>query len=138
MMKMKRAILVLLAALMIFTVACNGDPAPVQSGTDITVAPWEDGGKKPTEYTYAEFEALHPAHQIAFQEWFGGLDKFDEWLQKANYVEVEKPWESGGKKPSEYTYEEFEALTPGQQIAFQNSFESMDEFAQWLQSVQPQ
>lgn len=137
-MKLKQVVVLLLAALLVFSVVgCNSTPA-IETNSDIPVAPWEDGGKEPTEYTYAEFEALHPAHQIAFQEWFGDLDEFDEWLQKATFVKEENPWDGGGKKPSEYTYEEFEALTPGQQIAFQNSFESVDDFAQWLQSVQPQ
>ena len=102
--------------------------------------PWENGGKLPPEYTWAEFEALDAGQQMAFQNYFGDLDLFDEWMQNAqssnpgsdSYI----PWENGGKQPSEYTWAEFEALTPGQQMAFQNSFGSFELFDAWMQKAQ--
>lgn len=113
-----------------------------------TVIPWENGGKQPSEYTWAEFEALSAELQMAFQKSFSSIEEFDKWLQKTQLEESEQqntesdelyiPWENGGKKPSEYTYEEFEELDAGQQMAFQKSFGSIEEFDKWLQKVNPQ
>jgi len=100
------------------------------------VNPWENGGKLPSEYTYAEFEALTAAQQMAFQNWFGSFEAFDEWLSSVQENPEVIPWENGGKLPSEYTYAEFEALTAGQQMAFQNWFGSIEAFDEWLNSVQ--
>lgn len=129
---LKRIALLSVVLMLLFATACTpaGDTQATTSPN-----PWENGGKQPAEYTYEEFEKLTPAQQIAFQNSFGSLEAFDQWLQKAQYVPTELPWENGGKQPEEYTYEEFEALTPAQQIAFQNSFESMEEFDKWLKSV---
>ena len=51
-------------------------------------------------------------------------------------TKIELPWENGGKQPSEYTWEEFNDLTGPQQIKFQNSFSSSDEFEQWMFDAQ--
>lgn len=104
-------------------------PSEPEAETDL---PWKNGGKQPSSYTYAEFEALTPAQQIAFQNSFGSMEKFDQWLQKVQYEEPDLPWKNGGKQPKDYTYAEFEALTPAQQMAFQNSFGSIEAFDQWL------
>ncbi len=105
-----------------------------------TDLPWENGGKQPAEYTWAEFEALTAGQQMAFQKSFGNIEAFDAWLQKAQESESEKielPWENGGKQPAEYTWAEFEALTAGQQMAFQNSFGNIENFDKWLTAKQP-
>ena len=39
------------------------------------------------------------------------------------------------KAPQEYTYTEFEGMSPEQQIEFQNSFASMEAFDEWLQKA---
>ena len=111
------------------------------NGTDKNDMPWENGGKQPSEYTWAEFEALTAGQQMAFQQSFGSIEAFDAWMQKAQAEEsgeADLPWASGGKQPSEYTWAEFEALTGAQQMAFQNSFASIEEFDKWLTANQPQ
>ena len=109
-----------------------------QGGTESKV-PWEaDDAKKPSEYTWAEFEALSSELQMKFQNSFASIEEFDEWLQKAQDIEADKPWENGGKQPAEYTWEEFEALTPALQMAFQNSFASIDDFDAWLVANKPE
>ena len=92
----------------------------------------ENGGKQPNQYTYEEYEKLTMEERIAFQESFGSLEKFTEWLSNATSVKSGLPWENGGKQPSQYTYKEYEELTEEQQIAFQESFSSSDEFTKWL------
>ena len=71
---------------------------------------------------------------MAFQNSFESFEEFEVWMKKVNgdtseteeNIELELPWENGGKQPSEYTWEEFEALEGGQQIAFQDSFGSFE------------
>ena len=105
--------------------------------------PWEAAGaKQPADYTWAEFEALTAGQQIAFQNSFSSIEAFDEWLQEAQSAgsssEQTNPWEAeGAKQPADYTWAEFEALTAGQQMAFQNSFGSIEEFDKWLTANEP-
>lgn len=97
--------------------------------------PWEiDGAKKPSEYTWEEFQALTTAQQEAFFESFESTEAFEKWMDIAQEKDKEpNPWEvSGAKQPEEYTWEEFEALTPEQQEAFFESFESAEAFEEWM------
>ncbi|MBQ2725297.1 MAG: dockerin type I repeat-containing protein [Clostridia bacterium] len=100
--------------------------------------PWDEpGAKQPCDYTYAEYMALTGDQQMAFQNSFGSIEAFEEWLEKAQADKL--PWdEPGAKQPEEYTWEEFLNLTPDQQIAFQNSFEEADGFAKWAEKNQPE
>ena len=101
--------------------------------------PWETGGKKPSEYTLAEFNALSASQQIAFQKWFGSDENFDAWLskvEKESFTPVEVPWEKGGKSPDQYTLTEFNELTGEQQIAFQKWFGSGENFDAWMKNAQ--
>lgn len=103
--------------------------------------PWDDeGAKQPSEYTWKEFEALSGPQQIAFQNHFESIEDFDAWMQKAEYIDKNgvNPWEEpSAKQPSEYTWEEFEALNGPQQIQFQYSFNSFEDFEVWLDANQP-
>ena len=104
-------------------------------GGDVLELPWENGGKQPKDYTWAEFEALSAEQQMAFQSSFDSPDDFEVWFDNAQPV-VKMPWENGGKQPKDYTWDEFEALTAEQQMAFQNSFGSLEAFDAWLQKAQ--
>ena len=109
-----------------------------------TENPWEKpGAKQPADYTWAEFEALTGAQQMAFQKHLGEKG-FEAWLNKVQEKPedekpaAENPWEGpGAKQPKDYTWEEFEALTAAQQIAFQNYLGETD-FEAWLNRVQIQ
>ena len=99
--------------------------------------PWEKpGAKQPQDYTWEEFAALTVNQQMAFQNYLGEAG-FEAWLKKVQ-GELEKyPWETpGAKQPADYTWEEFEALTAEQQMAFQ-TFMGADAFAAWLERVKP-
>lgn len=112
-----------------------------QSGGTAGGYPWEvPGAKQPSEYTYAEFEALTGEQQLVFQKSFTSFEAFEVWLQNAQSggTSGRYPWEfPGSKQPSQYTYAEFEALTGEQQMAFQKSFGSLDAFDSWLKRVLP-
>ena len=94
--------------------------------------PWEKAGaKQPEKYTWKELEALTPAQQMAFQEALGN-EGFEAWMNQAQTQDEVNPWDkSGAKQPEDYTWEEFEALTPAQQMAFQNDL-GPDAFDTWL------
>lgn len=99
--------------------------------------PWENGGKKPKNYTWEEFESLTPEQQIKFQNSFKKFEDFEKWMEKVQgTAEIETPWKNGGKQPKDYTWEEFEALTAEQQMAFQSSFEKSEDFEKWMEEAQ--
>ena len=144
---MKRCLIILMCivfAVSVTTVlsSCknNSDDASVADGAttdEQMVLPWEKGGKQPAQYTYEEFEALSPVLQEAFVESFESADDFREWEKNSGYVDpdasvkTELPWEKGGKKPEDYTIEEFNDLSGPQQEAFVESFGSADAFEKW-------
>ncbi len=45
--------------------------------------PWENGGKLPSEYTWAEFEALSEDAADAFSNWFDNSQDFLAWMNNA-------------------------------------------------------
>ena len=97
--------------------------------------PWEEpGAKQPADYTWADFEALTGAQQMAFQDYLGEAG-FEAWLNRVQNQTEKNPWEKpGAKQPADYTWEEFEALTAGQQMAFQK-YLGPDAFDAWLNRV---
>ncbi len=98
--------------------------------------PWDNGGKQPEDYTWEEFEALPAEQQMAFQESFGGFEEFDNWMQEATYEEIPAFSASNGKSLEDYTWEEFENMSDEDQIRFQDSFDSFEDFDKWLQNAQ--
>ena len=100
--------------------------------------PWDNGEKQPGEYTWEEYEALTEDMKRAFYESFESEAAFNEWFTKVQpEPESDFPWDNGGKQPSEYTWEEYEALTVEEQDAFFGSFNSMEEFEAWLSANLP-
>ena len=99
--------------------------------------PWNaPGAKQPADYTWAEFEALSPEHQMAFQNTLGA-EGFAAWMDQSQSQPAEYPWdERGAKQPEDYTWAEFEALSGEHQIAFQKVL-GMDAFDAWLNRVNP-
>ena len=103
--------------------------------------PWDQpGAKQPPDYTWEEFLALSAGQQHAFQFAFDSTDAFDAWLNRALSAEpeqIERPWEQpGAKQPNDYTWDEFLALSPDMQIAFQRAFGSSANFEAWMNRVQ--
>lgn len=132
-------IIVLSVILLVLPSCTNNNEATIDNAATVDQAtekplPWEIGGKQPIEYTAEEFKALSPVEQEAFAESFESVKAFEEWEKKSGYdgsQQVELPWENGGKKPSEYTFEEFEALSGPLQEAFAESFDTVEDFENW-------
>ena len=95
-------------------------------------------GKKPSEYTWEEYQKLSQKEQDDFYQWFGSKEAFEAWMEKVKPAETEPTvpaWDKA-KKPSEYTWEEFEALTDIEKESFYQWFESNEAFEEWMNSVQ--
>lgn len=95
-----------------------------------------------TEYTWEEFESLDIEQQLEFRDSFENDDAFEEWVNSVKpddtvgiTMDLNLPWENGGKSPDEYTWSEFEALDSGQQIAFQGWFNNYEAFEDWMAKV---
>ena len=114
----------------------------LQSAQSQQNAPTVDlGDKSIWDFTWTEFENMSVEEQMAFQYTFESPEDFDRWLQEAqgntgSFGEL--PWERDGRRPEDYTWAEFEALSPEHQIIFQSSFATEDGFEQWLMANLPQ
>lgn len=109
-----------------------------QSKDIIKDVPWENGGKKPWEYSWEEYVSLPNNQKDSFFDSFESAEEFNRWLEKAQNGEIESdiPWERGEKLPNEYTWEEYVALPENLKDAFFYSFETLEEFNDWLKRVQ--
>ena len=99
---------------------------------------WDDGDKKPSEYSFKEYEALSDTQKEMFFEWFTTPEAFDEWRNLAQFeAEYGKlPWLYGGKQPSEYSFKEYEDLNDAQKEMFFEWFETSDAFDKWMNIAQ--
>lgn len=101
---------------------------------------WNKPGKKPNEYSWEEYQALSYEEQDAFFLWFGSANAFEAWMEAVKPPESTEPapnWNKPGKKPSEYTWEEYQNLSQKDQDAFFLWFDSTDAFEAWMNSVKP-
>lgn len=106
--------------------------------------PWEaEGAVQPEDYTWADYNALDPQAKEVFFDAFGSVEAFDAWLQANEPQEetqaddmVQLPWLEGGKHPVEYTWEEYEALTPAQKEAFFDAFATVEDFEIWMNGAE--
>lgn len=100
-------------------------------------APQWNKVKKPSEYTWEEYQALSFQEQEAFFLWFDSTKTFEEWMESVKPVEtITSPSEwDYARKPNEYTWEEYQALSPQEQEAFYLWFSSTEAFEAWMRSV---
>ena len=108
-------------------------------GTISTVPEWKPAEKKPNEYTWEEYQKLSPEEKESFFLWFESVEAFEAWMHavKPEEEETSPVWNKPGKKPNEYTWEEYLALTYEEQGAFFQWFESEKAFEAWMDSVKP-
>lgn len=100
---------------------------------------WKLPGKKPKEYTWAEYQALSPQDQDAFYHWFSSRKAFETWMNRVKPDEndsINAIWDKPGKKPDEYTWAEYQALSPEDQELFYQWFDSMDDFEAWMEKAE--
>lgn len=99
--------------------------------------PWELGERSPDQYSLSEFKALSDSQKEMFFEWFESDEAFDKWFSIAEYEETygELPWNHGGKKPDEYTWNEFQKLSDSQQEMFFEWFDNEESFDSWMSNT---
>ena len=84
-----------------------------------------------------EYEALAEAQKEAFFESFNSVEEFERWMNNAQRENYENALtENNSKKLSEYTWDEYNALTEEQKEIFFESFESVEDFEVWLIAAQ--
>ena len=94
---------------------------------------WE---KTPQDYTWEEYLSLTPQEQEAFYGWFGSLEEFEAWMNTVKPVEtMPESWDKPGKAPNEYTWEEYQELTPEEQDLFYLWFDTRDDFEAWMEEA---
>lgn len=106
-------------------------PVPIAPTAPI----WNLPGKTPIEYTWSEYQDLSPQDQDAFYHWFDSQKRFEAWMNKAKSdvsETVSTKWDKPGKQPDEYTWTEYQALSPEEQELFYQWFASKDAFEEWL------
>lgn len=101
---------------------------------EILLYPWDIEGKLPEEYTWEEYEKLNEVEKKAFKESFLTEEQFNLWKDSVFGI-GERPWEDENKDISEYTWEEFEDLTPAQQEEFLSSFDTPEALEKWLNNA---
>ncbi len=136
-MKLTRKICLLASLALIggiLLAGCGPKAEPGPTGA----APTLSADKHPSQYTWEEYMALTEAQKEAFRNSFRSQEVFDQWMEQAQAGDGPAlPWEQGGKAPSAYSWEEFEALSGELQIAFQEAFADFEAFDAWLRANQP-
>ena len=124
----------------------NGDTVKEEFAQADPTLPTE---KRPEEYTWLEYESLTADEKDLFFESFDSPEAFGKWYNGANpqrpQMEILPEDQSetnlldtANKPIEEYTWEEFEQLTPEQQEEFFLSFVSPDAFEAWMLQAQQQ
>ena len=96
---------------------------------------WDRPGKQPDEYTWEEYQELSPEEQDAFFLWFTSVRSFETWMETVKPRETTASvvdWQNADKKPDEYTWEEYQELSPEEQDAFFLWFGSVEAFEAWM------
>lgn len=106
---------------------------------EVVIMPWDEKGKKPSAYTWQEYESLMPRQQNAFIEWFADEGDFEAWMESAKAESADSAvidWEEATKKPDSYTWIEYEALTIEQKDSFAEWFDDIYAFETWMEDAQ--
>lgn len=101
---------------------------------------WDRPGKQPDAYTWEEYQELSLEYQDAFYQWFDSQGAFEVWMNRAQSAQTTSPaliWSKPGKLPNQYTWEEYQELTPEEQDAFFLWFDSVQAFEAWMEAVKP-
>lgn len=106
--------------------------------TQPTIPAWNGSGKDPDAYTWDEYQQLTAEEQEAFYQWFGSSGAFEAWMEGVKPADTEPTvpgWNKEGKRPDEYTWAEYQQLTPEEQDAFYNWFDSREDFEAWMDAA---
>ena len=101
--------------------------------------------KNPQKITWEQYQQLSPEEQAYFPDNFENMDEYNAWYEKNNpndqksdidQTEVKIPIiDLQGKSPLEWTWEEYQELSPEEQAYFPDYFESFEEYQLWYDKV---
>lgn len=101
--------------------------------------------KDPEDFTWADYQALPMDLQALFPDYFENMDAFYAWYNRVNPngSAVEPDTEPTEEievilHPEQYTWEQYKALPPEQQMLFPDYFESYDDFKAWWERENPE
>lgn len=97
-------------------------------------------GKNPEDFTWEDYQKLTTEEQMMFPDYFESMDVYNVWYEsvKPNETEIEVfTINLKGKKPEDFTWEDYQKLTTEEQMVFPDYFESMDVHNAWYESVKP-
>lgn len=109
--------------------------------THPTLPIWNKSGKEPKDYSWEEYQSLSYEEKDAFFLWFASKEEFEAWMDAVRPVENAPTvpiWNHPEKKPVEYTWAEYQELTPQEQDAFYLWFDSQKEFEAWMNKAMSQ
>ena len=112
-------------------------------GNDLEMLSVDLGNKAPEDFTWEDYMALSPEEQAIFPDCFGSMDEFKKWFDKAqkevlmqgnttNFPKIDL----GEKKPEDFTWKDYMALSLEEQAIFPDCFGNMDEFKKWFDKAQ--
>ena len=101
-------------------------------------------GKNPADFTWEDYQNLTADQQAQLPDCFESLDAYEAWYNSVCPQEttaVDQPALEddflNGKNPADFTWEDYQKLTPAQQAQFPDFFESYDAFLRWRDQVKP-
>lgn len=120
--------------------------APTEATEPLPPPPTVDlHDKAPEDFTWEDYQDLPLEQQALFPDYFESMDAFYAWFNRVNPNGTGKetepePTENNGviEHPEQYTWEEYRALPPEQQMLFPDYFESYDDFKIWWERECPE
>ena len=89
-------------------------------------------------YSWEEYQSLSLEEQDDYFKKFDSVESFEAWMESVKPAEATEPvvkWDKPGKDPDEYTWTEYQTLTPQEQDAFFLWFGSVEAFEEWMDAV---
>ncbi len=100
--------------------------------------PWlAEGSKTPDQYSAEEYDELTELQKEAFYLWLNEHELFDSWYENAFLETQTYPWEIyGAKRPNDYSWSEYQSLSPDAQEAFCRWLNENNLYDSWYLKVE--
>lgn len=89
----------------------------------------------PAGYTWEQYQEMTSEEKLAFQKSFGDMDEYKKWYedqQASNEDEnVLLRLDLNERNPEDYTWEEYQELTPEEKAVFPDCFKDMNAYNEW-------
>lgn len=96
----------------------------------------------PENYTWEEYQSLDLEEQVFFPDYFESMEEFNSWYEKTNPEYKDSVEDISipeinlkGKLPTEWTKEDYEELTPDEQMYFPDYFDTFETYEEWYSKI---